>query len=263
MTIGLAAGGTQSVAMNVKVTAGTDSVQLYGHWNNVNFTGFSGSLSNNGNKTYYGNLTISTGMTLDAGTNTLTFAATSGTSTITSNGKTFDFPVTFNGAGGTFQLQDALTLGATRALTLTNGTLQSGGYLITSSTFTSTGAGVRNLSLNGGSINPIGAGTAWTTSGTNFSMGATDIILLNSASAQTLSGGGVSLGTINIVNASVKTITGNNTIFNIVNTVFPASVTFAAGSTNTFSNFSLNGIGGSLVTLRSTVPGTQYNLVKI
>jgi hypothetical protein len=263
MSIGLAAGGTQSVAMNVKVTAGTDSVQLYGHWNNVDFTGFSGSLSNNGNKTYYGNLTISTGMSLDAGTNTLTFAATSGTKTITSNGKTFDFPVIFNGIGGTWQLQDALTLGATRNLTLTNGTLQSGGYLITSSTFTSTGAGVRNLSLNGGSISVTGTGTVWTGSGTNFSMGTTDVILLNSASAQTFSGGGLTYGVLSIGDANIKTITGSNTFNNIVNTVSPASVTFAASSTNTFSNFSLNGTSGNLVTLRSTVPGTQYTLVKV
>jgi hypothetical protein len=57
-------------------------------------------------------------------TQTLTFASTSGTKTITSNGKTIDFPIAFDGVGGTFACQDALTLGSTRALTMTNGTLQ-------------------------------------------------------------------------------------------------------------------------------------------
>jgi len=94
-------------------------------------------------------------------------------------------------------------------------------------------------------------------------MGTTDTILLNSASAQTFSGGGLTYGVLGIGNANIKTITGSNTFYNIVNTVSPASVTFAAGSTNTFSNFSLNGTSGNLVSLRSTVPGTQYTLVKI
>ena len=261
--IGNAAGGSQAVALNLKVTAGTDIVQVYAYWGNVDFTGFAGILSNTGNKNYYGNLTLSTGMSLDAGGTALTFAATSGTSTITSNGKTMDFPVTFNGIGGTWQLQDALTLGATRALTLTNGTLQSGGYLITSATFVSTGSGTRSLDLSAGSISVTGTGTVWTGSGTNFSMGTTDVILFNSASAQTFSGGGLTYGVLSIGNANIKTITGSNTFNNIVNTVSPANVTFAAGSTNTFSNFSLNGTSGNLVTLRSTVPGTQYTLVKI
>jgi hypothetical protein len=35
-----------------------------------------------------------------------------------------DFPLTINGLGGTFACSDALTLGSTRALTMTNGTLQ-------------------------------------------------------------------------------------------------------------------------------------------
>jgi len=35
-----------------------------------------------------------------------------------------DFPLTINGLGGTFACSDALTLGSTRALTFTNGTLQ-------------------------------------------------------------------------------------------------------------------------------------------
>jgi hypothetical protein len=63
-------------------------------------------------------------MTVGANTNTTVFAATSGTQQITTAGKTFDFPLTFNGAGGTFAFQDALTQGSTRAFTITNGTVQ-------------------------------------------------------------------------------------------------------------------------------------------
>jgi hypothetical protein len=123
--IGNSAGGSQAVALNISITAGTDIVRVYGTWNNVDFTGFTGTLNNAGNKIYYGNLTLSTGMSLDASAGaTITFAATSGPKTITSAGKTIDYPVTFNGIGGTWVCQDALTLGSTRTLTLTNGTLK-------------------------------------------------------------------------------------------------------------------------------------------
>jgi len=122
--IGDIAGGSQAVAMNLKITAGTDTVYVYRFWNDVDFTGFAGTFDNVGFRNLYGSLTLSTGMTLVAGTNSTTFAATSGTKTITSAGRTMDFPITFNGVGGAWAMQDALTLGATRALTFTNGTLQ-------------------------------------------------------------------------------------------------------------------------------------------
>jgi hypothetical protein len=122
--IGNTAGGSQARAMNLKVTAGTDIVNVYQYWNDVDFTGFAGTFGNAGNKIYYGSLTLSTGLTMQAATTaTFTFAATS-SKTITSNGKTIDYPITFNGINGTWACQDALTLGSTRALTFTNGTLQ-------------------------------------------------------------------------------------------------------------------------------------------
>lgn len=90
----------------------------------VNFTGFAGTWGATGAATIYGNLTLSAGMTLTASSNNMTFGATSGTKTITTNGKTVDFPLLFNGVGGTFQFADALTQGLTRAFTITNGTVK-------------------------------------------------------------------------------------------------------------------------------------------
>jgi hypothetical protein len=57
-------------------------------------------------------------------TGSIVFAATSGTKQITTALKTFDCAITFNGVGGTFAFQDALTQGSTRAFTITNGTVQ-------------------------------------------------------------------------------------------------------------------------------------------
>jgi hypothetical protein len=121
----VAIGLTETNAISFNITAGSDSIATTGGngFKNLNFTGFAGTLTNTA-RTIFGNLTISSGMTCTAGTNITTFAATSGTQQITTNGITLDFPITFNGIGGTFAFQDALTQGSTRAFTVTNGTVQ-------------------------------------------------------------------------------------------------------------------------------------------
>jgi len=112
--------------ININISAGTDTVAVFGNGTrDLNFTGFSGTWAATGaNKTFFGSLTLSTGMTLATGIQTLTFAATSGTKTITTNGKTVDGAFVFNGVGGTFQFADALTQGSTRSFTITNGTVK-------------------------------------------------------------------------------------------------------------------------------------------
>ena len=119
---GNSSGLTEALAVSFNISEGTDIISILGGPKNLTFTGFAGTMTNTA-QTIYGNLVISTGMTLTAGTSGFTFAATSGTQQITSNNKTFDFPVTQNGVGGIVQLQDNLTMGASRTYTLTNGTL--------------------------------------------------------------------------------------------------------------------------------------------
>jgi len=147
LDIGDIAGGSEAVAMNLKITAGTDTVYVYVHWNNVDFTGFSGTLGNLGSKILYGSLTLSSGMFLEqAALQTITFAATSGPKTITSAGNTIDYPVTFDGVGGTWAMQDAFTLGSTRTLTFTNGTVQlKSGTTSTVNSFVTTGTNQKYL----------------------------------------------------------------------------------------------------------------------
>jgi hypothetical protein len=120
---GTTAGETSTIT--IKIIAGTDIFAMGSgrRYRTVDFTGFSGSLTNT-TRTIFGNLIVSSSMTLTAGTLATTFAATSGTQQITTSAKTLDFPLTFNGIGGTFAFQDALTQGSTRAFTITNGTVQ-------------------------------------------------------------------------------------------------------------------------------------------
>jgi hypothetical protein len=129
IAFGTPTGGTESNALSFNISAGSDIVSINSGGTssakNINFTGFTGTLAfASSPRAWYGNLTISSGMTLTAGTNATTFAGTSGTQQITTAGQTLDFPLTFNGIGGTFAFQDALTQGSTRAFTITNGTVQ-------------------------------------------------------------------------------------------------------------------------------------------
>jgi hypothetical protein len=112
----------------------------------VDFTGFAGTWSATSTAIIYGNLTISTGMTLTASASAMTFGATSGTQLITTNAKTINFPLTFNGVGGTFKLLDALTMGATRVLAITNGTFDGDNKTISgASSISLTGTVVKNI----------------------------------------------------------------------------------------------------------------------
>ena len=117
---------TESNAISFNVSAGTDVLQISGAARllNLDFTGFSGTFTTSSTSRYFGNLTFSSGMTVSTFGGTLVFAKTSGTQTITSAGKTIDAAVTVDAPGATVSCADALTLGSTRTLTLTNGTLQ-------------------------------------------------------------------------------------------------------------------------------------------
>lgn len=144
--------GTTAASMSFSITSGTDTVDINGgsYVRNLNFTGFSGTLTADA-KNIFGDLTFSTGMTLTAGTGVTTFSST-GSQSITTNGKTLDFPVTFDGVGGTFTLQDNCTIGVTRTTTLTNGTLALGANTLSTGIFASDNSNTRAISFGTGKI---------------------------------------------------------------------------------------------------------------
>ena len=255
-------------AISFNITAGTYILTISGAYTvkDFNFTGFSGSVANLPSGTIYGNLTLSTGLTLTAGTSGMTFGATSGTKTITTNGKTLDFPLIFSGTGGAWQLQDALTMGSTRTLTQTNGTLDLNGKTLTTGTYT-TAAGTKNLTFNAGTLVISGSGTSLnnavptgftTTAGTGVG-----VISMTSATAKSIQGGGSTYNcTLNQGGAGALTINGTNTWSNITNTVQPATVTFQSSITHTFLNFNLSGTAGNLITINANVGGARATISK-
>jgi len=205
-------------------------------------------------------------MSLTASSLTMTFGATSGTKQITSNGKTMDFPISFNAPSATYVLQDALTIGSTRNTAFVSGTVNLAGFTLTTGTASSQGANTRNITFNGGTLLISGSGsTAWNATGAGgFSTTqgtGTGAISMTSASAKTFAGGSFTYNcTLNQGGAGTLTITGANTFNDIANTNATASqITFPV-STTTVNNFTLSGTSGNLVSIRSSTGGTRFTL---
>ena len=164
---------TEANSISFRITAGTGNftvstsagIRNIDFTDGVNPTGFAGTLTAQA-ITIYGDLKASTGMVVTASSLILTFGATSGTRTIDTAGVTFDRPFTFNGVGGTWQLQAALTSGATRTCTLTNGTLDLVSYTLTTGIFSSSNSNVRTLAFGTGKIVVTGSAATIFTTGT-------------------------------------------------------------------------------------------------
>jgi len=173
----------------------------------VNFTGYAGTWGATSTGTIYGDLTLSTGMTLTTSASAMTFGATSGTQTITNNTKTMDFPITVSG-GSTVTCADALTLGATRALTFSLGTIQlKAGATSTVGSFVTSGTTLKYLQS--------------TTSGTQATL--SDASGTNTATYLSVQDSAATGGATWIATAATNVNAGNNTGW-----------TFAATSTGNF-----------------------------
>jgi len=117
-----------SVSFNISGGTSTSSISIStGAVRSLTFSGtFAGTWNNDSNVYIYGNLTLKSGMTSADGSRSRTFAATSGTQTITSNGTALGGAYYFSGsASTTYQLLDDVTLGKTtlRTFYFTLGTL--------------------------------------------------------------------------------------------------------------------------------------------
>ena len=181
----------------------------------------------NSTRSIYGSLTIAgTNPTINAGTFTTTFAATSGTQTITTNGKTLDFPITFDGVGGTWQLQDALSVGTatSRTVTLTNGTLD-----LNNLTFTLYGA----FSTNNSNARTLAFGTTG------------KMVMTLAGNLTTNMWNGSNHTNLTVTGTSLVEVTGSGTL----------TRTFGLGSTNSAGE--TNSINFSFLTSAGTVTLTS------
>ena len=235
---------TEANSISFRITAGTGTLNIntggirdLDFTDGVNPTGYAGAYQNS-IPTIYGNFKASTGMTKVAGTGTFTFAATSGTKTITTAAVVFDNPFTFNGVGGTWQLQDALTSGATRNCTLSAGTLDLNNFTLTTGLFSSNTTSTRVLAFGTGNITVTGvSGTVF------FGPSAASTGLTTTGTAQVnVTGNGTTTRTISPGNPAAITgfisftvSAGSDTISSGVGQTFN-NLTFTSGFTGTFAN---------------------------
>lgn len=241
---GTTTGGTEANSVSFNISAGTDIIlftnSATNSQRNVNFTGFKGTLSNS---TWYcyGDLTLDSGMTVQAGVNAINFNATSGTQKITTNGVTIDCPINRNAVGGTLQLQDNLTMGSTRAFTLTAGTLDltgnSGNWTLSAGSFVSSNTNTRAITFGTGNITVTGNNaTVWDNrTATNFSYTGTSNVRFTYAGAT---------GNRLIYSGSVS---ASGTENNSLSMYFTAGTDLIAlASSSRFNTFDTTGFSGTL-----------------
>ena len=275
LTIG---GPTEANALSFNVINGTYALTCVGSlvtFKNLNFvssgtTGFGGTISGQtANIRIYGDLTLSSNMTItSASTSGFTFLKTTGAQTVTSNGVVYNFPLSQDAVGGTVQLADALLMGASRAFTHTNGTLNLNGKTLTVGTTFTVAAGTKDITFNGGTlVCPASSTQAFNNANpTNFTTTAgtgTGKISMTGPSAKTFAGGGSTYNcTLSNDAAGALTISGSNTFTSIANGVQPTAFTFTAATTQTVTNWTVSGTAGNLVTIISSTAGVPALLSK-
>ena len=231
-----------------------------------NFTlGTSMTLSGSSALTIGGNLTLTSGMTYTY-SGAITFNATATSKTITTATKSLTSNLTFNGVGGGWTLQDALT--TTGSLTLTNGSLNLGNQTVSVASLSSANSNTRVLTLGSGTLTLTGTGTVWdlSTSASMTLTANTSTIKLTDASgsSKTFAGGSLTYNNLYITGSGsgAYTISGSNTFNDFKVDTPPHTVNFTAGTTQSIQTFTVNGTAGNLMTLQSTSAGTAWNLYK-
>lgn len=258
---------TVTQALSFNVINGTYSLSISGGYNSVDFTGFAGTLSSL-TRNLFGNLTLSTGMTLTTGTQITSFVGTSGTQVITSNGRDITFPLNINTTGATVQLADNLLGTNTNSgLTFTQGTFNANGNNVTIYKALASGAGTKVITMGSGLWTISGVGSIWDMSpaGTTLNANTANIVLSNTTtSARTFGGGDKTYNKLTIggsTGTSTLTINGSNTFSEIDSTKTVAhTIDFASSEINTIATWSITGTAGNVVSIESVNVGVISTL---
>ena len=204
----------------------------------LNCTGYTGTLTHAFGKYLQigsasgGSLTLVSGMTYSPSNGSyINFVSTTTGNTITTAGKTLGYLV-FNGTGGGWQFQDALTVAGGSIVTLTKGSLDislanASLYQLTDGGSTST----RSLTLGAHTYSLSSNWTLTSNAGLTFTCGTSAI----TASS-----------------ANVTFYGGDQTYYNVSN---GGTVGFTITGSNTYNNLSLTNLSGSPVSF--TIPNNQ------
>ena len=250
-TIGYPAAGWNTV----NVSAGSDIVGIGGNVANLSFTGFSGTFDASYALTVITSLTFSSSM---GGTGA--YILLNGPVTINTNNAVLNCGLT-QFSSSTSSLVGNLTIST---LSLSTGPFSLNGYNLTATSVSATGPSELQFGSGSAVLTITGSGTSFNnTVGIDFTCSGTGTINMSSSSAKTFAGGSRPYPvTLRNSGSGALTISGNNTIGGIENTVQPTTFTLTAGSTQTITTFNINGTAGNLVTINSSSSGSQATLSK-
>lgn len=214
-------------------------------------------------------LKLVAGMTYTRDSNSssaITFASTSATvQTIDLGGQTVS-QVTFDGAGGSWQLVSSFTSAAGGTLTHTRGTLDTNGQAVTILAYSSNNSNSRVLTLGASVVTIFDGGyRVWRVNGTGFTLNAgTSQIILTGASAR-FTGGGKTYYDLLIRGTGTTDIEDGANTFHDLERSNAAAVTLTL-PTSSFTaltgDFVASGTSGNLVTINSSSPGSAATLSK-
>lgn len=151
------------------------------------------------------------------------------------------------------------------SVNLIEGTLSLAGLNLSALTFNTNYTTARTLNYgSGGSITVRGTSFSASTS-TNLTVTGTGVNRFTASGTSTFNGSaGFNWGTLSVDTANAElVIVGDNTIGTLQSTAAPVTITFTAGSTQTITNWLVNGYSPSLAaTIRSTSAGSQATISK-
>jgi hypothetical protein len=217
----------------------------------------------------YGDWKFGTGVTSSSSSGEIQFSRNA-TQIITSNGVQFGCPVRISHPLGNVQLADALSLGATRTLTIgtgsvAGGTFDAGVYNVTVGLVNCQSTGF-NLKMGSGTWTLSGTGSVWNMAAIPVITASTSTIVLSNTatSARTFAGGGLYYNKLTIGGAtgtSTLSIANGDTFGEITSTKTVAhTITFPSATTTTIGKWAVTGTVGNIVTIESNNPTSAFIL---
>ena len=252
-----------TIALPSIIISGGSGSLSFANVNCLNLT-FTSGYTNTGSMpstTLRGNLVIPASGPTFTGGGPLVFTATSGTQTVTTNGKTLNSLMILRGSGGTVQLVDTLTLGSSAYLVVEQGTFDANNQDVVANSVVSTDTTyARAITLGSGTWTLSAAGAAWNVAAANLTVTAgTSTIKLTSVNAR-FSSTGTSLTYYDLWFSStggVLEVYGSNT-FHDIKAAGPSTLKFESGTTTHVTTWNVNGTAGNLVTLQSSTAALHY-----
>lgn len=250
-------------------TTGTLTADMPRLGKSIDFTGFAATWTNSVANTSFGNWTFASGMTV-SGTQPITWAGRS-TQTVTFAGKTLNAAVTINAVGGTYTMQDALTMNASQ-FTHNFGTFDANVFNVTFGLLGTGTSGTRQLKMGSGtwSLTTTAAGSLWEPGGASpnvLCQTSTIVISAASANSRTFT---CRAQTYNILTYTVAGSTGTlvlNTAgtfgtLNFSDATNARTLTLPSSTTTTITTPNILGTAGKLMTINSSSPGVAATIAK-